>query len=102
MTLSFVGLLVGWMMKASTPRTFSPISTKLSTVAESRHPGLPDGRLEILSLAMAAASAGFAFPEKKADLFEHARGLLRPLRGQRREEGGAGARARDGERAPFP
>src|SRR5258708_18031714 len=62
-TLSLTGLHVGWMTNASTPRTFSLISQKLS----------PSEKRVILILASGvsrypaidAARGGFAFPEKR-------------------------------------
>src|SRR5580704_12899716 len=62
-TLSFVGLLVDWMTNASTPRTFSPISTKLSPSLKRVTLHLPSGVSRYCP--MAAASSGFALPEKR-------------------------------------
>src|SRR5580700_5755716 len=62
-TLSFVGLLVDWMMNASTPRTFSPISTKLSPSLKRVTLHLPSGVSRYWP--MAAPSSGFALPENR-------------------------------------
>src|SRR5260370_12524106 len=62
-TLSLVGLLVGWMMNASTPRTFSPISTKLSPSLKRVTRHFPTGVSRYW--AIAAARAGLAFPENR-------------------------------------
>ena len=61
--MSFVGLLVDWMTNASTPRTFSPISTKLSPSLKRVTLHLPSGVSRYCP--MAAASSGFALPEKR-------------------------------------
>ena len=62
-TLSLVGVLVGWMTKASTPRTFSPISTKLSPSLKRVTLHLPSGVSRYWPID--AASAGLALPEKR-------------------------------------
>src|SRR5882672_5099023 len=62
-TLSLVGQLVDWMTNASTPRTFSPISTKLSPSLKRITLHLPSGVSRYCP--MAAASSGFALPEKR-------------------------------------
>src|SRR5579883_266124 len=74
-TLSFVGLLVGWMMNASTPRTFSPISTKLSPSLNRMTRHLPSGVSRYW--AIASASGGFALPEKRQTFLNTAEPPLR-------------------------
>ncbi len=74
-TLSFVGLLVGWMTNASTPRTFSPISTKLSPSLKRVTRHLPMGVSRYWPIA--AASCGFAFPEKTQTFLNTRGNLLR-------------------------
>src|SRR5580704_650928 len=84
-TLSFVGLLVGWITNASTPRTFSPISTKLSPSLNRVTRHLPMGVSRYSPIA--AASSGFALPEN-TQTFLNTRGNLlwrSTLRLRRRE-----------------
>src|SRR5271154_1008324 len=57
---SLAGNDVDWMMKASEPRTFSWISTKISMSAKRRTTALVSGRSS--PLAIACASAGLEFP----------------------------------------
>src|SRR5580693_6766240 len=57
---SLAGNDVDWMMKASEPRTFSWISTKISMSAKRRTTALVNGRSS--PLAMALASAGLELP----------------------------------------
>src|SRR5580692_10130529 len=74
-TLSFVGLLVDWMMNASTPRTFSPISTKLSPSLKRVMRHLPTGVSRYP--AIASASSTLAFPEKRHTFLNTYADLLR-------------------------
>ena len=57
---SLAGNDVDWMMKASEPRTFSWISTKISMSAKRRTLALVSGRSS--PSAMACASAGLELP----------------------------------------
>src|ERR1700759_998499 len=72
-TLSFVGLLIGWITNASTPRTFSPISTKLSPSLKRVTRHLPSGVSRYC--AIAAANGMLALPEKR-HTFLNTRDLL--------------------------
>src|ERR1700712_5492838 len=58
--LSLAGNDVDWMMKASEPRTFSRISTKISLSAKRRTLALVSGRCS--QLAISCASAGLEWP----------------------------------------
>ncbi len=62
-TLSFVGVQVDCTTNASTPRTFSPISTKLSPSEKRVTRHLPMGVSRYCP--MAAASSGLALPENR-------------------------------------
>src|ERR1700738_4868900 len=57
---SLAGNEVDWMMKASEPRTFSWISTKISMSAKRRTTALVSGRRS--QLAISSARAGLALP----------------------------------------
>src|SRR6185503_13324330 len=57
---SFAGNEVDWMMKASEPRTFSWISTKISMSAKRRTTALVSGRSK--PCAIACARAGLELP----------------------------------------
>src|SRR3569623_221238 len=78
--LSFAGNEVDWMMKASEPRTFSWISTKISMSAKRRTTALVSGTAR--PCAMACASAGLELPATSliepflADMVASSRALL--------------------------
>src|SRR5437879_9482409 len=77
---SFAGNEVDWMMKASEPRTFSWISTKISMSAKRRTTALVSGRSR--PCAMACARAGLELPATSlmepflADMDASSRALL--------------------------
>src|SRR6266702_4837017 len=77
---SFAGNEVDWMMKASEPRTFSWISTKISMSAKRRTTALVSGRSR--PCAMACARAGLELPATSliepflADIDASSRALL--------------------------
>src|SRR5437764_12801492 len=77
---SFAGNEVDWMMKASEPRTFSWISTKISMSAKRRTTALVSGRSR--PCAIACASAGLELPATSlmepflADMDASSRALL--------------------------